>query len=148
MLGCGSRQPAPPPPAPDAAVVAPVIIPDAAPDAAPVATGPLDQNLDRLAERSVALYADIAKMLEGVRENCAIAATKLDELAKTYADVIVANAKVLAEGREMQLKIALRRFDDQFQKSAKAIMQSKAIAACFQDPAFGKALDGLVGPRP
>ena len=41
-----------------------------------------------------------------------------------------------------------RRFDDQFQKSAKAIMQSKAIAACFQDPAFGKALDGLVGPRP
>lgn len=147
MLGCGGRQPAPPPPTPDAAIVAPVILPDAAPDA-PVATGPLDQNLDRLAERSVALYADIAKMFEGVRDNCAIAATKLDELAKTYADVIAANAKVLAEGREMQLKIALRRFDDQFQKSAKAIMQSKTIATCFQDAAFGKALDGLVGPRP
>lgn len=110
--------------------------------------GPLDQNLDRLAERSVALYGDVVRAFEAVRENCPAAATRLDELARTYADVIAANAKVLHEGREMQLKIALRRFDDQFQKAAKSIVQSKTIAACFQDAAFAKSLEGLVGPRP
>ncbi len=78
------------------------------PDAPPVPSGPLDRDLDRLAERSVALYGDIVKAFEAVRENCPAAATRLDELSRTYADVIAANAKVLHEGREMQLKIALR----------------------------------------
>ena len=115
-------------------------------DTAPV--GPLDQNLDRLAERSVALYGDVVRAFDAAGENCAVAASKLDELTRTHADVIAANAKVLHEGREMQLKIALRRFDALFQASAKAIMQGKTIAACFQDAAFVKALEGLIGPRP
>ncbi len=121
---------------------------DAGAPVEPPPTGPLDQNLDRLAERSVTLYGEIVKAFDVAGENCSTAASKLDQLTTTHADVIAANAKVLHEGREIQLKIALRRFDDQFQKSAKAIVGSKTIAACFQDAAFAKALEGLVGPRP
>ncbi len=127
-------------PPPADAGAAPVV------DAAPV--GPLDQNLDRLAERAVALYADVVRAFDAAGENCAVAASKLDEVTRAHADVIAANAKVRHEGREMQLKIALRRFDAQFQASAKAIMQSKTMATCFQDAAFVKALEGLIGPRP
>lgn len=127
---------------------APIIVDAGAPVADAPPAGPLDQNLDRLAERSVALYGEIVKAFDATGENCAAAATKLDAINQTHADVIAANAKVLHEGREMQLKIALRRFDDQFQRFAKAIIQSKTIAACFQDVAFAKALEGLVGPRP
>lgn len=141
IVGCGGRSANPivttPPPPVDAG--APV---------EPPPPGPLDQNLDRLAERSVTLYGEIATAFDAAGENCGVAATKLDQLTRAHAEVIAANLKVLDEGREMQLKIALRRFDEQFQKSAKAIIQSKTIAACFQDAAFVKALEGLVGPRP
>jgi hypothetical protein len=147
ILGCGGRQPPPPPENGSAEVrVAPPPVDAGVPVDAPV--GPLDQNLDRLAERSVTLYGEIVKAFDAAGENCGAAAGKLDQLTTTHAEVIAANAKVLHEGREMQLKIALRRFDDQFQRSAKAIVQSKTIAACFQDAAFAKALEGLVGPRP
>ncbi len=148
ILGCGGPQPAPAAPekgTPKPIAVAPV---DAGAPVEPAPTGLLDQNLDRLAERSVMLYGEIVKAFDAAGENCGTAASKLDQLTHTHAEVIAANAKVLHEGREMQLKIALRRFDDQFQKSAKAIVQSKTIAACFQDAGFAKALEGLVGPRP
>ena len=141
-LGCGGRPPAPPPPPPGAGVIA---TPEAAPS---VPRGPLDRDLDRLAERSVALFSDVKRAFDTAGDNCAAAATKLDEVTRSYADVITANAKVLSEGREMQLKIALRRFDDQFNKAALAIMQSKTIAVCFENAPFAKAFEGLAGPKP
>lgn len=150
VIACGSKPPpAPPPPTPgsDGAIPTTPTTPpiDATPAPAP---GPLDQNLDRLAERSVALYADVVKAFDAAGESCPTATTKLSEITRAHADVIAANAKVMHEGRGMQLKIALRRFDDQFQKSAKAIVHSKTLAACFQHEDFAKALDELVGKRP
>ncbi len=140
VIACGPRAPAPlPVPGSGAPIAQP-------PDAA--AGGPLDQDLDRLAERSVALYVDIVRAFDAAGENCAAATAKLGEITRTHAEVIAANAKVLQEGREMALKIALRRFDDQFQKAAKAIIQSKTVATCYQDDGFTKALDELVGKRP
>lgn len=153
-VGCGGRQATPPPPLAGSGSATTTVAtppPDAAvrePDPPLPPPGPLDHDLDRLAERSVALYGDIVRAFDNAAEDCPAATRRLDELTRSYADVIAANAKVLHEGRELQLKIALRRFDDQFQKAAKAIMQSKTIAACFQDAAFGKALEGLVGARP
>jgi hypothetical protein len=134
MFACGHPTTNAPPPPKDAAVAT---IPK-----------PLDQDLDRLAERSVVLYDDVLGAFSAAGEDCAAASGKLDAIAKQHAEVIAANAKVLHEGRQMQLKLALRRFDERFQKAAQAIVQSKTIAACWQDPGFARALDQLVGPRP
>lgn len=146
VAACGSRPPPSPPPptTPDPEQPAnPAPPPDA-----PVAEEPLDQNLDRLAERSVALYGEVVKAFDAAGESCSTASTKLGEITRAYADVITANAKVLHEGRHVQLKLALRRFDDQFQRAAKAIVQSKTVAACHEDEGFARALDELVGKRP
>jgi hypothetical protein len=109
---------------------------------------PLDQDLNRLAERAVVLYDDVLGAFSAAGEDCAVAAAKLEAIAKQHAEVIAANAKVLHDGRQVQLKLALRRFDERFQKAAQAIVQSKTIAACSQDPSFVRSLDQLVGPRP
>jgi hypothetical protein len=113
--------------------------------APPIDAGPLDQDLDRLATRSLALFVDIDKAFTTAGEDCAAATTKLGELATAYTDVIDANAKVLHDGREMQLKIALRRHEDKFNASAKAVMESKTLAACWQDVTFARAFDRLAG---
>ena len=143
VIACGGSRP-PTPPTGGSGSAGPIA---QAPDAG-IPDGPLDQNLDRLAERSVALYADIVRAFDATGENCAAATAKLGDITRSHADVIAANAKVLHEGREMSLKIALRRFDDQFQKAAKLIVQSKTVAACHLDEGFTKALDELVGKRP
>ena len=137
-IGCGNPHapPTPPPPPPHAVV-------DAAPP--PVDAAPLDQDLDRPATRSLSLFVDIDRAFTATGEDCPAATTKLDDLATSYADVIDANAKVLHDGREMKLKLALRRYEDQFQTSAKAVMESKTLAACWQDAAFARAFDRLAG---
>lgn len=144
VIACGPRSPSPLPNGGSGA--SPPIATPA--DAAPAPTKPLDEDLDRLAERSVALYGEVVRAFDAAGENCPSATAKLGEITRTHADVIAANAKVLHEGREMSLKIALRRFDEQFQKAAKSIVQSKTVAACYQDDGFTKALDELVGKRP
>jgi hypothetical protein len=149
IVACGSKPPpAPPPPTPGSGSVEVPPPPPVDASTAAISEAPLDQDLDRLAERSVALYGEIVKAFEAAGESCATATVKLGEITRSYADVIAANAKVLHEGRHMQLKLALRRFDDQFQRAAKAIVQSKTVAACFKDEGFARALDELVGKRP
>lgn len=138
LVACGHPSPPADKPAPapaDAAV-------------ATIDAGPLDQDLPRLAERSLALYDDVIAAFTVAGEDCAAATSKLDAVAAKYADVLAANAKVLHDGRQAQLKIALRRFEERFQKAAQAVVQSKTIAACWETPAFARSLDQLVGPRP
>jgi hypothetical protein len=108
--------------------------------------GPLDQDLNRLAERSAVLWDDILAVFSSNGEDCAAATSKLEAIATKHAEVIAANAKVFHEGRQAQLKIALRRFDERFNKAAQTVMQSKTIAACYENPAFRSALDQIAAP--
>lgn len=130
-----------PPPAPAAAPVAVVIDAGAPPDAAP-----LDQDLPRLAERSLVMYRDIARALAESGEDCAAAVTRLHELAGRYRDVTVANAKVLHDGRASELKAALAPHGAEFDDAAAAVVHSAAVARCARDRAFGRAFDELLAP--
>ena len=143
VIGCGPRTPTqkpPPPPAPDAAIVvdaAPVVV---LPDAPP----PLDRDLPRLAERSVALYAAVVATFRTAGTDCPMATKQLVALRDEYRDVTTANAKVLREGRARELKAALAKHDDKLEASAKEIVASKTIKSCANDRAFTKAFDELV----
>lgn len=108
----------------------------------------LDQDLPRLAARAVKLYEDVGGALAASGDDCRAAATKLAELTAIYAAVVAANAKLLNDGRAIQLKVALRPYEVQFDAAAKAIMASTTLSACSQDPAFAKAFDELVGGPP
>jgi hypothetical protein len=114
-------------------------------DAAPAEASGLETDLPKLAARGAKLYEDIAAAFEAAGENCGAATAKLDALTKANADVVAANRRVLHEDRTMQLKLALRAHEDQFDKAARAIMASKTLPACAQDEAFAKAYDELVG---
>jgi hypothetical protein len=132
VLGCGP-QPAPqtPPPPPADAVIAVDV--------------PLDQDLPQLATRAVLLYEDVLAAFAAAGADCAAAATRLGELATRHADVIAANARVLRDGRNLQLQLALRPHDDRFEAAARGIIESPTLAACAQDPAFADAYDALFG---
>lgn len=132
----------PPPPAQPTAPPAAVIA-DAAVDAAP-----LDQDLARLADRSLAMYQDVAKAFAAAGESCATATASLRKLATAYRDVVTANAKVLQDGRAAQLRIALKPRDDEFSRAAQAVVQSQIMSKCSQDPTFMKAFDELLAPPP
>lgn len=108
----------------------------------------LDQDLPRLALRSLALYQDVANAFAASGEDCAAAATRLGQLAGAYRDVVTANAKVLHDGRAKQLQAALDPHGDAFDRSARAIIQSPTMSKCSQDPAFAKAFDHLLEPPP
>ena len=144
-LGCGGHrtsETAPPPPR--------AVAPAPAPRDAAVATEPrpLDQDLDRLAERSFALYKALADALTQSGEDCAIAATKLEELAAKFEDVAIANRKVVHDGRGDALKTALNRFQPQMMETGGTIMKSAAVAHCVHDVQFTSAFDHVVGgPR-
>lgn len=140
-VGCGSRAPTPTTGGSAAPHQPPPI------DAAVPAALPLDQDLDRLATRSLELLESLGQAFVTAGEDCAAATGKLGALSTRHADVIAANAKVLQDGREMQLKLALRRYDDRFQAAAKSIMQSKTLAACAKDDGFARAFDQLAGAR-
>src|SRR5687768_4713246 len=138
VLACGHPQP--PAPATNGSAV-----PADAPLAIDAAVA-LDQDLPRLAERAVKVFADIASAFATAGEDCAAATTMLRALAGTHADVVAANHKVMRDGRGMQLKIALRAHDEALDAAAKAIVTGKTMAACAQDEAFAKAYDELVAP--
>jgi hypothetical protein len=111
------------------------------------AAKPLDEDLPRLATRSVALYQDLLKALTEAGADCAVATTKLNALVDDYADVIAANAKVLHAGRDRVklLRAALEPHQDELDASAKAIVGSTTLATCHDDKPFAMAMDRLVG---
>lgn len=129
-----------PPPPPQAA--APAVA------AAPADAGTLDQDLPRLVERSLVMYQDVARALAESRQDCATATARLGQLAATYREVVTANAKVLRDGRAPELRAALDPHGEAFDRSAQAIMQSPAMAACAQDAAFARAFDDLLEAPP
>lgn len=140
VLGCcGSAPPAP--------QLAPsvVIAIDAGP---PADAGPLDHDLPRLIDRSLAMYRDIAAALTTSGDDCAAATTRLGQLAATDRDVVTANAKLLHDGRAAELRAALEPHGEAFDVSARAIMQAPTLAKCAQDPTFAKAFDELFEARP
>jgi hypothetical protein len=144
-IACSGKSPPPAQPAEAAPVTAVAVVGDAA--TAPDAT-PLDQDLPRLAERSLVMYQDVANAFAASGEDCSAAATKLGQLAGTYRDVVTANAKVLHEGRAKQLRAALEPHGDAFDSAARAIVQSPTMAKCSQDRAFEKAFDELLEAPP
>lgn len=117
-------------------------------DGPPIAPGPLDRDLPRLAQRSVALYEAVVAAFRAAGSDCVAAAKKLGELRVEYADVTAANAKVLHEGRARELKAALAKYDDKLDAAAKAIVGSPTMSQCTSDRAFTKAFDDLVGAPP
>jgi len=116
------------------------------PDAAPRS---LDDDLGKLAERSLAMYQAIAKLLAEPSTDCAGVAAKLDAITQTNADVIAANAKVLHAGHEkiQQLKAALEPHQADLDAAAQTIGASQAMKTCSSNAAFGKAADRLLGEQ-
>ena len=108
----------------------------------------LDQDLPRLAARSLVMYQDVAQALAARGEDCAAAAGKLGRLAGTYRDVVTANAQVLHDGRAKQLRAALEPHGEAFDRAAQRIVSSPTMAACSQDPAFARAFDKLLEAPP
>ena len=135
-IACSGRSPGPTPAQP---------APGAAADAALDAT-PLDQDLPKLVERSLAMYQDVAKAFGASRDDCAAATARLRELTGRYRDVALANAKVLHDGRDKELRAALGPRSGELDAAAAAVVQSPIMSKCSQNRAFGKAFDGLVAP--
>src|SRR5690349_13061967 len=93
--------------------------PAAAPtDAAPRDVPPLDQDLERLAQRSLAMYRAVAKALGDAQRPCSAATADLGQLRDEYRDVVTANNKVLQDGRAAQLRAALAPHNDEFDHAA------------------------------
>ncbi|HEY0476908.1 MAG TPA: hypothetical protein VGD37_05260 [Kofleriaceae bacterium] len=136
-LACSSR----PPPAQRAA--APVAVADAG---APVDALPLDQDLPRLVDRLLAMYQDVGKAFSASQGDCAAATARLRELTGRYRDAAAANAKVLHDGRDQELRAALGPRGEAFDAAAAAVLQSPTMSRCAQDAAFSKAFDDLVAP--
>ncbi len=138
LAACRHPAPAPPPAPPP-------------PPAAPVDAGPplpLDRDLPRLAERATRLYQDVAAAFAASGIDCAAATTKVGALQRTYADVVVANAKVLHDGRAKELRAALESHADVLDAAARAIVESPTMKQCSSDRAFTDAFDALVGAPP
>jgi hypothetical protein len=138
-VACSGSSPPPAQPSP------PVVV---AVDAAPADAAPLDQDLPRLAERSLAMYRDVAQALTASGSDCVAATAKLRTLAASYRDVVTANAKVLHDGRARELRAALDPHSEAFDRSAQAIMTSPTMSTCAQDAAFAKAFDELLEAPP
>ncbi len=105
----------------------------------------LDNDLPKLAERSVKLFADWKTALDEAGTDCAAAASKLNALADANADVIEANKKILRGSRDRikALRGELEKYQVELDASAKGIAQSPTMTKCSQDPAFSKAIDKL-----
>jgi hypothetical protein len=109
---------------------------------------PLDQDLEGLAQRSLAMYRDIAKAFAESGEDCKAATARLGRLAGEYRDVTTANTKVLQDGRAKQLQAALDHHGDDFDRAARTVMQSPTMSRCGQDRAFARAFDELLEAPP
>lgn len=119
------------------------------PPATPVVTGPpLDQDLPRLADRTLAMYTALAGAFGKAGGDCAAATTSLGALEKEYADAIAANAKVLRDGRAKELRDAVAPHQADFDAQAKAIAGAPTLAACENNKPFEDAFDRLVGAPP
>lgn len=108
----------------------------------------LDDDLPRLAERSTALYQQLAKVLGPPGStDCAAIARELDKVASDNADVLAANAKVLHAGHDkiQQLKTAIEPHQDVLDAAAKTISESQTMKTCSEDAGFAKAIDRLLG---
>lgn len=139
VSACGH---APPPAEPGTTHVAPAAAPADA--AAPPA---LDDDLPRLAERSVAMYQALAKLLGEPSTDCPAVAGKLDAIATEYADAIAANAKVLHAGHDkiQRLKSAVEPHQAELDAAAQTIGASATMKTCSEQAAFAKAIDRLLG---
>jgi len=114
-----------------------------------VETGPpLDQDLPRLAERSLAMYTALAGAFAKAGADCAAATTALGGLEKEYRDAIAANAKVLRAGRAKELRDAIAPRQADFDAQAKAIAGAPTLGACENNKPFEDAFDRLVGAPP
>jgi hypothetical protein len=138
-VACSARPPAPvqPPPPPPPPAVA---------DAGVIDAAPLDQDLPRLVERLLAMYQDVARAFAASGEDCAAATARLRELAGRHREAATANAKVLHDGRDRELRAALGPRSEAFDEAAAAVVQSPTMSKCARDPAFAKAFDALVAP--
>lgn len=141
-IACGHPPPPTPPSDPkpvaiDAGVLAVVVD----------APTPLADDLPRLAQRALEMFRAWQTALVEANEDCAVAATKINALADTYADVIAANRAVERAGHERRkaLKAALEPYDADFAVAAEGIAHSKTMAACAGDPAFARAIDRMGG---
>ena len=132
-------------PAPAKPTGSPAAVPiDAGPRDAP----PLDQDLERLAQRSLAMYRAVASALGDAQRPCSAATADLGQLRDEYRDVVAANAKVFQDGRAKELKAALAPHNDEFDRAAQAVLQSPMMSKCHGDRAFTKAFDDLFEPPP
>lgn len=95
------------------------------------------------------MYADWEHALAEANGDCAAATAKLNAVADANADVITANARVLAAGHDKvaALRTALEPHAAELDASAKAIVQSPTMAACHGDAAFARAIDRLGGDK-
>jgi hypothetical protein len=139
IAACGHAATPAPQPAVGTTHVAPV---DARP--APLA---LEDDLPRLADRAVTFYAQWQRAMVDAGQDCAIATKKIDEVADGNADFIAANAKIEKQGHDkiVALRQALEPHAAELDTSAKAIVQSPAMAACHDNAEFAHAIDRLQG---
>jgi homoserine dehydrogenase len=121
--------------------------PSAPADASIDAQVALEDDLPRLAERAVKLYADWQAALDAAGTDCAAAATKMNAIADANADVIAANKKLYRGSHERvkAFRAELAKHQAELDASAKAIAGAPAMAKCGSDPAFAQALDRLGG---
>jgi hypothetical protein len=137
-IGCGHA----PSTAPETGTthVQPVVV-------APDAPRALEDDPHRLATLSTLMFQDIAKLLAAGSTDCAQVSGELDAIAKTYAEAIFANAKVLHGGHDkiQALKAALEPHQADLDTAAQTIGASPTMKTCSGDPAFAKAVDGLLG---
>jgi hypothetical protein len=108
----------------------------------------LDDDLPKLAERSTALYQQLAKVLGPPGStDCAAIARELDKVATDNADVLAANARVLHAGHDkiQALKNAIEPHQDALDAAAKTISESQTMKTCAEDAGFAKAIDRLLG---
>src|SRR5437899_1173192 len=134
LIACSGHPPTQPvPPGSGSAIV---VIADAAIDAPPP---PLDRDPARLASRAVAMMQAVAAALTASGDDCAAGATKLDAIRDEFADLLAANAKMLADGRRAELKAAIAPRQDELDAAASTVFDSAAVRACVHDAAFTHA---------
>lgn len=139
LAACGHT---PPPAEPGTTHATPETTPSDA--ATPLA---LEDDFPRLADRSVAMYQALAKLLGEPSTDCPAVATKLDAIATEYSDAITANAKVLHAGHDkiQKLKTAIEPHQADLDAAANTISASTTMKTCSEQPAFAKAIDRLLG---
>jgi hypothetical protein len=116
-------------------------------DAAVAEPVPLDEDLPRLAERAVKLYAEWARAFADAGTDCQVATSRMNAIADRYADVIVANQRLMRAGHDkvVAMREAMKKYETENEASAKAIMEGPTMSKCSTDPAFSKAVDRLAG---